>query len=317
MGQNRIRKSTGHNLEAEEQRLTGFRETFGDAVEGKSQDLRRVQSLDDEILSLGHLLQDEYVIGHALNQLGAVAWQRGELASGERYFLDSLENFQTYGNGVMCGTVLRRLGGLYCELGDFDAAFASLRRSLAIFKEIQDEPRCCGALTGLGRLAMAREDEQEAEEFFNQALTLIRRTSNLFNQLNPLEAFSRLLQRQGNLERAYAVTHDALALLEDRDHRAWKARIVDAVASLAARLGLVETAMRLYGAADAHLTPIEALFDPTWEVEREQLLARMRAQMGAASFTAAWAAGAAMTLDEAVELAQSVKLTQKSVSSTV
>jgi L-alanine-DL-glutamate epimerase-like enolase superfamily enzyme len=39
MGQNRIRKYIGHNLEAEEQFLQGFRDAFGDTVEIKSLDL--------------------------------------------------------------------------------------------------------------------------------------------------------------------------------------------------------------------------------------------------------------------------------------
>jgi hypothetical protein len=45
--------------------------------------------------------------------------------------------------------------------------------------------------------------------------------------------------------------------------------------------------------------PPGARFDPKWQREHTHLVASARTQLGEATFAAAWAAGAAMTLDQA------------------
>jgi hypothetical protein len=44
--------------------------------------------------------------------------------------------------------------------------------------------------------------------------------------------------------------------------------------------------------------------DPAWQREHDQLVAQARAHLGEADFAAAWAVGAALTLDEAVALVE-------------
>jgi hypothetical protein len=54
-------------------------------------------------------------------------------------------------------------------------------------------------------------------------------------------------------------------------------------------------------------------FDPIWRQEHQQFVATARTELGEAAFAAAWAAGAAMTLDEAVALVENTIEAQQQI----
>jgi hypothetical protein len=97
---------------------------------------------------------------------------------------------------------------------------------------------------------------------------------------------------------------ESLALCIEIGHKAWIARTLEAFAGLAVRQRQTAAAARLFGATALYSVPTLAQFDPTRRLEHDHLVAIARTQLGEAAFAAAWAAGAAMTLDEAVALAE-------------
>jgi non-specific serine/threonine protein kinase len=80
------------------------------------------------------------------------------------------------------------------------------------------------------------------------------------------------------------------------------ASIVFGFGSLAARCGKPEQAARLFGAADAFWAGIE-LLPLGWRINLEREIATVRAQLGEAAFASVWAAGQAMTPEQAVAYA--------------
>jgi predicted ATPase len=266
------------------------------------QELDAVQAVSQEALVLGEGIEVGWVKCHALNQLAGLAWQQGDYISAHRRFLESLACFQADGNSYERALVLRRLGIMHYEQGDYTAANAYLRRGLSIFEEVGDKVRISGTLTWLARLAMAQGNDGEADELLAKALLLIRQTGHLIGRIDPLNALGRLAQRQGDYARAQTLHEESLALSVEMDVPARIARTLEAFACLAARQGQAEIAVRLFGATEVYTAPREEYFDPIWRQEHDQLLALARTQLGEESFAAAWAAGAAMTLDEAVAL---------------
>jgi hypothetical protein len=103
------------------------------------------------------------------------------------------------------------------------------------------------------------------------------------------------------------VLHESLALNRDLGNRAGIARSLAGLAWLAAVRGQIERAVRLFG-------QVEALGEATGLVmtaqERplyERVMSMARAALSGEAFTAAWAAGRAMTQEEAVADALSVR----------
>jgi hypothetical protein len=111
-----------------------------------------------------------------------------------------------------------------------------------------------------------------------------------------------LAQRQGDYGRAQTLHEESLALCIEMEQPAQMAYTLEAFACLAARQGQMAVAARLFGATEVDDTLTEARFDPTWRLEHDQLVASARTELGETAFDAAWAAGAAMTLDEAAAL---------------
>jgi predicted ATPase/Tfp pilus assembly protein PilF len=267
-------------------------------------DLDAVQALSRETLILSQELQAAWIRGHALYQLSDLAWQRGDVATARRCSLESLACFEADGDDFMRGLVLRELGIMFCQQGDYAAAHVYFRQSLAIFEELRDKVQSSNALSQLGHLALAQGNDGDAQELLTKALRLVRETGHLINRIDPLDGLGRLAQRQGDYARARILHEESLALCIETKHPARLARTLEAFACLASRQGEAEAAARLFGAAETYFVTTKAPFEPTWRREHDRLVAGARTQLGEATFAAAWAAGAAMTLDEAAVLAE-------------
>src|SRR5262249_24099668 len=73
---------------------------------------------------------------------------------------------------------------------------------------------------------------------------------------------------------------------------------LEGLASVVAAKGKPAWAARLWGVAEALHQAIGAPLPPVYRAEYDQSVAAARAQLGEKAFTAAWAEGRAMTLDE-------------------
>jgi hypothetical protein len=78
---------------------------------------------------------------------------------------------------------------------------------------------------------------------------------------------------------------------------------VEGLAELAMAQGQLERAVRLVGTATALRDALGTPMPPNGRAQYERDLAAMRAALGEETFTAAWAAGSAMTLEDAVQYA--------------
>ena len=261
------------------------------------QELDAVPALSQEALLLGEELQVDWVKGDALCQLANLAWRRGDYVSARQYFIESLACVETH---VMRGYILQGLGTMLGEQGDYQAAREYIRQTLPIYEEMGDRVRSSNSYTRLARLAMAQDNAGEAEELLAKALMLIRKTGHLRHQVATLDVMGRLAQRQGDHGRACTLHEESLALCSEMEDQVWLAHTLEAFACLAARQGQAEAAVRLFGATAAYAAPAEASFDPVWRREHDHLVATARAHLGEAAFATAWAAGQAMSLEQAM-----------------
>jgi hypothetical protein len=147
--------------------------------------------------------------------------------------------------------------------GALDVADALLVESLAVFRAHGVKWGVAGALATLADVACMRGDDVRATALYRESLAFYRMSHSRLGTIGTLEGLARVAHRQGRLEEAI-------------------------------RLWAVTQAQR------------EALGTPLWPVGRlayERDLATLRAALGQEAFAAEWAAGRALTLDEAIEQA--------------
>ncbi len=104
----------------------------------------------------------------------------------------------------------------------------------------------------------------------------------------------------GEVARAEALLREALALLWDLGDLRACAGGLEELASTAGGTGQGERAARLLGTATALREVLDAPPPASWQAEVEQAVAEARAALGEEAWAAAFAAGRALSLEQAI-----------------
>lgn len=155
-----------------------------------------------------------------------------------------------------------------------------------------------------GILALYEGSYPQAHDHLAQNYALGHaRTSNKAHTSGGARLLGYALAYQGNYAEAASMLRESLVDNQEMgDERAIAASLA-AYGVLAVARAELRRAARLFGASEAF---IESIHDFLQYWDREQVrrnVAALRAQLDEATFNAEWAAGRAMTLDQAVEYA--------------
>jgi hypothetical protein len=155
-------------------------------------------------------------------------------------------------------------------------------------------------LSHLGDVALHQGDVARAAALSEEALTLCRRAGELQAEVNTLCTLGQLARQRGDLATAFALQRQALALAWERADPRCVADTLEYLVNVVGAGGHGEQAARLLGAARALR---EAIGAPGPSVERamtEQAVGEARRALGEEAWAEAFAAGRAMTLEDAV-----------------
>jgi non-specific serine/threonine protein kinase len=215
-------------------------------------------------LALQRALADPWGIAGALEALATLANWQGEDERAATLRAESLALFRSVGAVRETAVALFWLGELACRRGEHARAAALDEESLAVFRSLGDERSVASALAALGDVTLAQGTWQQAARRYGEALELFRR-------------------------------------LGDRDG---VRRSVHGLACAAAHGSRPERAARLLGAADA-LAEALGVSPPVAEQRQyEHAVGATERQLSGTRWAAAWAAGRALALDQAIALAE-------------
>lgn len=280
---------------------------------GNRQNPRARQTLNEEILAIGHELNNNHIRGHALFELSHVDQLLGHDERASERFLQGYTCFQMHGESVMHVTALLMLGRAHFEQGNYESAQHYLSCSLAYAEELNDKIRGSKVLLVWGYLALARGEPAAAGNYFAHAHAFVRKTGHKHTLVRILHGRGRAAQWHGNYPLAHALYHESLTIISELEHQPEIPLLLQAFACLAAAEGQAVRAAILFGTMDAYVTTSETLEelrylqnDPNLHAEHDRLVALARAELGEMAFAAAWAKGAAMTQKEAINYALNV-----------
>jgi non-specific serine/threonine protein kinase len=170
-----------------------------------------------------------------------------------------------------------------------------------------DEPAWVGeALYLRGFAAAQRGDQERAEISFSECLAMSRELGSVRSIAAALEALGTVAREQGDVRRAAARFAESLVLLQGGEDPLMIANCIRSLGAVAAAVGQAERAARLLGAAEALRARRGLAEQPHERAYYDRLLAPARAGLAAADFAAAWAAGRALPLEQAVAEALAV-----------
>lgn len=295
----------------------------------------------EQCLSVARDAQDKQSLAVGLLGLGSVALAQGDHGRAKDLLKEALAVANELGDAAGRATALQHLGELAVAGGEYEEARSLLSEALRLGREVGPAlvvPRCLvllgrvahaedslaaagelfeealvaarsagwnssAAVQGLGEVAEARGDYCAARRFFGDALALARSSGDRVGVAGGLSALGDLARRQGDLERAALLYNEALDLQREIGNRAGIAALLEAVAGLAAETGRCERSARLLGAASASRQTNGYVLSPAERCRHEADVALARQGLSSESFHEAWAAGEALSIDEAVSLA--------------
>jgi predicted ATPase/class 3 adenylate cyclase len=297
----------------------------------------------EESLAIIRETGDRYEIGVAISILGHLAWQTSNYEAARRYYEESLALQREIGSRGRIANSVYGLGDVALAQGDYGAARRYLEESLALLRDLGDRGGLVWALDSLGHLdrdlgeyeaarrlfeemlAMAREmgaksvtgfalcrlgtvawgagECEAADRLYEESLTLLRETGHPDFFFWPLQGVGCVALAHGEYGRARACYRESLVWLQKRRDMPRVAVGLEGLAQVAAAEGDAEEAARLFGTAGALREAIGSPLAPVDRAEYDRSVAAVRAVLGEVAFAAAWAAGRAMSLEQATALA--------------
>ena len=252
-------------------------------------------------LALARQAGDAPAIAWATLWLGYVAYARGDDAAAASLCEESRALFAGAGDRQGTAHALRGLARTAARAGADALAEGHFERALALYREAGDGAGGAGVQLSLGHLAHRRGDPIRARELFAASLAAHREAGDLIGCANARAALAWLAVTQGDYGAARVAFAESLRLAHRLGQRPGVARELRWLAIVAGAQDQWERALGLAGAVATDPTSSGvAWLDPPG---LEQVRARAGVALGDPAAAAAWAAGRAMSLDQAVAYA--------------
>jgi predicted ATPase/DNA-binding CsgD family transcriptional regulator len=243
------------------------------------------------------------VQARALSTTGRLALVQGDYPSARAALEAALTIWRQLGRSADVADALNDLGQCAHGEGDPDRARSRLEESLALARSLDDEVRGYVALDHLGEVAQDVGDVGRAAELYQAALEIQRRLGHRRGMAVSLTNLGSLAQRRGDHRQADTLYREGLALLVELGDRRRTAACLEGLAAAASARGQAQRAARLFGAAEGLRERAGVTLPPPHRAAHQPHVESARARLDPDTFRAAWAAGRAMPLDEAVAYA--------------
>jgi predicted ATPase/class 3 adenylate cyclase len=273
-----------------------------------TENLADQRALFEDSLRLFRALGDKAGIANVLSDLGGLACMRGDYAQARTYYDERLALWRELGDRSGEIRSLSWLGHLASDEGDDLRAAALHEEALALAGASGYTYGVAGALFGLGRVAHQRGAHDQAAARYSEALALWRELELSGHTAQMLIHLAELALQQGDLEGATAHYAECLELNVERSDRFGGAHCLAGFAKIAGARGQLERAARLSGGAAALFDLIGVTPAYTQRANLNRVVAGWRAHLDEATFAAAWAAGRALTLEQAMAYALELTL---------
>ena len=250
------------------------------------------------------------VRARALHGAGLLAWHQGDLPAAARQAAESVALYREINDRASLSRALNTLGLAVLYQGAVERASALYEESLALARDLGERGLIALALSNLAEICTLRADYDRAADLWGESLTLFREMRMPSVIAYALYGLGEAQYYQGNYAQSAAMLRECLALYVKLDFHLHASDALDVLALMAWDLGRMEQAVRLFGAGAASREAVGATHSPNKRAHTDRTLAEAHAALGDNGFAAAWKAGAAMGLEEAVAYALETALAE-------
>ncbi|MBI2393271.1 MAG: tetratricopeptide repeat protein [Deltaproteobacteria bacterium] len=166
-------------------------------------------------LQLFHLAGDERGVASSLDDIGKLAWMRGDYAAALDDMRKALTSRKRLGDRRSIALSLNNLGLVLQDSGHFKEALEAFEQSLRIRREIGDLVGVVTTLNNLGTVAQDQRDEPRAMALFQEALGIAREIGDRHKIVLVLTNIGETFYRTGDAQRAMDTLKESEILADE------------------------------------------------------------------------------------------------------
>ncbi|MGH2530938.1 MAG: ATP-binding protein [Thermomicrobiales bacterium] len=242
----------------------------------------------------------------ALHAAAALARTQDDHARAVELAEEALGRFRELGDRRNIASVLNLLGMLERGRGNFDRALPLHEEALVLFRDLGESFWLALASCDLGILAHWQGDDSRAVGLIEEAVAGFRALDDPWGIGVALSHLALVTGDSGDQLRAADMHLESLARLRQVGSKEALVDEVARIAALAVATDRATAAARLLGAAEALNRELGYTFEQPEQARYARAAADARAVLGDDALAAAWAAGRALSLDEAVTEAEQI-----------
>jgi predicted ATPase len=295
----------------------------------------------EEALTIYQTLGDSRGVAAALLEVGTCQLFAGDPTAAAATLGQSLALYQELGDTWGTALALARRAGLAGRMGDYATAHALSEASSKHFRQAGDLREVANQLRVRASWAHLQGDNAAARRFAEQGLALHRQIGDKWGVYYSVNLLGDIERWDGNAARAIIFSQEELQLVREMGvwavnalaNRGWAelalGRVADGIRSFSAAVqealdiahpeqalgplaglaagagaaGTLERAVLLFGAFSALSTALGREMEPVDQRDYEHYLGAVRSRVTAEIWATAWAAGQALTLEQAITYA--------------
>jgi predicted ATPase/class 3 adenylate cyclase len=246
---------------------------------------------------------DAHGLARALARLGHAAWSRGDYPEAKARFEQSLANWRKLGADRAIADCLRKLGYVAWVEKEPAEAQRLVGESLAMWDRMDDQRERSHDLNLLGLALSDQGDHQQARCVIGEALKVLRKENDEYGVADSLGHLGIVAWRDGAHREAREVQLECLRIRRQRGEKRGICLCLERLAAVQNSEGDPASAARLFGAAEAMRDGLHSPNRGDAFPEHAQVIEAIRGALGEDAFHRAWAAGRAMTLEQALDYA--------------
>jgi predicted ATPase/DNA-binding XRE family transcriptional regulator/Tfp pilus assembly protein PilF len=258
-----------------------------------------------QMLALSSSMAPTQGRARALTGLGFILWELSLYAEARARLEEALPLLRQLGDEPGQAWAHVFLGLVTINQGDNTAAKGIFEEGIAIAIQCgrAGQTALGAGLALYGDFFVNQGDLVQAKDVYDRGVAILAELGEKNLRGHPVRQIGYIVLRHGDFEQARASFKESLLLNRQAEHVVGMTACLMAFAALAVEQEDYPRAARLAGAVEARLAEHNAPFFARDEVEYRHYLTALRARLPPADFAAAYAAGRAMAMDEAVEYA--------------
>jgi predicted ATPase/DNA-binding CsgD family transcriptional regulator len=264
-------------------------------------DLVPAEAYLTEGLTIWRQMGDKRGMAISLNTLGLVAKAQGSLVRAGTQLSKALALAREMNDAPRVATVLNNLAALAIDQGDYATAQPYLRESLSIKRGLGDAAGIANSLHNLGDAALHQGAYEQAAAALREGLIFSRQVGVGHVSAQSLHSLALVGLRSGDHGAANGHLRESLSLFQQLGDRSGIALCLEGLAEAAVARGACEPAVLLLSAASTWRKANDFPVPPYDRSDYDRVLGAAHSALKGTAFADAWATGAVMTLEQAIE----------------